>query len=205
MLTVEGVASPPASRIWATVVSSDPSSGWSPSRSVRAAQTTLPPSAAKTLAISAPIPRLAPVTTTTLSSSLPMCSAPCQVLPSFGALQSRASRRRSLKSVGVEVRSRLRGCNQSRGPAPTRLASARTRPSGPPSGRARRSPLWAATIITSRGSSPQQVGRAQVALRVRLVVLHQLGEQYAVPGQAPVPWAMLVSSATLPFDSVAMT
>src|SRR5262245_25040925 len=67
------LAAAPASRIAATVVSSEPASWWSPSRSVRAAQITRPPSAAKSRAISAPMPREAPVTTTTLPSSLRMC------------------------------------------------------------------------------------------------------------------------------------
>src|SRR6266566_6902347 len=71
MLAATGWAVPPAARMAATVVSSEPSSGWSPSRSVRAAQTTRPPSAAKTRAISAPMPRLAPVTITLFPSSLP--------------------------------------------------------------------------------------------------------------------------------------
>jgi hypothetical protein len=39
---------------------------------VRAAQITRPPSAAKSRAISAPMPREAPVTTTTFPSSFPM-------------------------------------------------------------------------------------------------------------------------------------
>src|SRR5438552_14618691 len=75
MLAATGWAVPPAARMAATVVSSEPSSGWSPSRTVRAAQTTRPPSAAKSRAISAPMPRLAPVTTTTLSLSLGMARA----------------------------------------------------------------------------------------------------------------------------------
>src|SRR6266436_5656114 len=54
------------------VFSSDPSKGCVPSFTVRAEQMTLPPSAANTLAISAPIPLLAPVTMTTFPSSLPM-------------------------------------------------------------------------------------------------------------------------------------
>src|SRR5215831_6416703 len=72
MLAVTASATPPAARISATVVSSEPASGWSPSRKVRAAATTRPPSAAKSRAISAPIPRLAPVTTTTLPFSRPI-------------------------------------------------------------------------------------------------------------------------------------
>ena len=72
MFTATGVASPPAARISSTVRSSEPSSGWSPSRRVRAAQTTRPPSAANVRAISAPMPRLAPVTMTALPSSLPI-------------------------------------------------------------------------------------------------------------------------------------
>src|SRR5437867_12533995 len=59
----------------AMVFSSDPSKGCVPSCTVRAEQMTLPPSAANTLAISAPIPRLAPVTMMTLPSSLPMHSS----------------------------------------------------------------------------------------------------------------------------------
>ena len=47
----------------ATGASEPASIGWSPSRSVRATHTTRPPSAAKSFAISAPIPRDAPVTT----------------------------------------------------------------------------------------------------------------------------------------------
>src|SRR6266540_281217 len=54
------------------VFSSDPSKGCVPSFTVPAEQMTLPPSAANTLAISAPIPLLAPVTMTTFPSSLPM-------------------------------------------------------------------------------------------------------------------------------------
>src|SRR3990172_8079719 len=72
MLTATGVASPPAARIRSTVRSSEPSSGCSPSRMVRAAQIPRPPSAANVRAISAPMPRLAPVTMTVLPSSLPM-------------------------------------------------------------------------------------------------------------------------------------
>src|SRR3990172_5321725 len=72
MSEVTAVASPPAALILLTVVSSDPSSGCSPSWRVRAAAITFPPSAAKTLAISAPMPRLAPVMTHTFPSSLPM-------------------------------------------------------------------------------------------------------------------------------------
>src|SRR5215510_8797665 len=59
----------------AMVFSSDPSNGCVPSFKVRAVQITLPPSAANTLAMSAPIPRLAPVTMATLPSSLPMHSS----------------------------------------------------------------------------------------------------------------------------------
>ena len=73
MLTVTACASPPPARMSATVVSSAPASWWSPSRSVRAAQITRPPSAAKSRAISAPMPREAPVTTTTLPSSFFIC------------------------------------------------------------------------------------------------------------------------------------
>src|SRR3972149_7678049 len=72
MLTATGVASPPAARIASTVRSREPSSGCSPSRRGRAAQTTRPPSAANARAISAPMPRLPPVTMTDLPSSLPM-------------------------------------------------------------------------------------------------------------------------------------
>src|SRR6266478_4669554 len=54
------------------IFSSDPSKGCVPSFTVRAEQMTLPPSAANTLAISSPIPLLAPVTMTTFPSSLPM-------------------------------------------------------------------------------------------------------------------------------------
>src|SRR5437867_2080842 len=71
MLAATAVASPPLSLIPPTVLSSEPSNWWSPSRRVRAAQTTRPPSAAKTRAISAPMPRLAPVTITLFPSSLP--------------------------------------------------------------------------------------------------------------------------------------
>src|SRR5262245_23381681 len=67
---------PPAAAISATVDSSEPAKGWSPSRRVRAAQTMRPPSAPKSLAISAPMPRLAPVTTTTLPSRRPMGGRP---------------------------------------------------------------------------------------------------------------------------------
>jgi hypothetical protein len=74
MLAVTASAVPPSARMPATVVSSDPASGWSPSRSVRAAQMTRPPSAAKSRAISAPMPRLAPVTSTDFPSSFPMAS-----------------------------------------------------------------------------------------------------------------------------------
>src|SRR5712691_10138438 len=66
----------------AMVFSSDPSKGCVPSCTVRAVQITLPPSAANTLAISAPIPRLAPVTMTTFPSSLPMHSS----LPAYDPL-----------------------------------------------------------------------------------------------------------------------
>src|SRR4029453_2395308 len=72
MLTGIGCASPPRARMAVTVVSSEPPSWWSPSRSVRAAQTMRPPSAASSAATSAPMPRLAPVTTTTLPSRRPM-------------------------------------------------------------------------------------------------------------------------------------
>src|SRR5262245_44671174 len=59
----------------AMVLSSDPSRGCVPSCTVRAEQMILPPSAANTLAISAPIPRLAPVTMMTFPSSLPMSAS----------------------------------------------------------------------------------------------------------------------------------
>src|SRR6266853_3657927 len=56
----------------AMVFSREPSRGCVPSCTVRAEQMTFPPSAANTLAISAPMPRLAPVTMMTFPSSLPM-------------------------------------------------------------------------------------------------------------------------------------
>src|SRR5919197_2014345 len=80
MLTATASASPPPARIPATVVSSEPASGWSPSRSVRAAQITRPPSIANSRAISAPMPRLAPVTTTTFPSSWPIPPSSARVL-----------------------------------------------------------------------------------------------------------------------------
>ena len=85
MFTATGVASPSAARISATVVSSEPANWWSPSLSVRAAQTTLPPSAANSFAISAPMPRLAPVTMTTLSLSLPITFPPHELPVAFPA------------------------------------------------------------------------------------------------------------------------
>src|SRR5712692_2907150 len=84
MLTVNACASPPAARISATVVSSEPAGWWSPSRSVRAAQITRPPSPAKSRAISAPMPREAPVTTTTLPSSFLIGTSPRPGAPAPG-------------------------------------------------------------------------------------------------------------------------
>ena len=62
----------------ATVLSSEPSSGWSPSFSVRATQTTLAPSPANSSAM-APMPRLAPVTIATRPVILAMASLPLTV------------------------------------------------------------------------------------------------------------------------------
>src|SRR6185312_13663278 len=72
MLAPMPCASPPASRMAATVLSSEPAKGCWPSWTVRATQITRPPSDAKSRAMSAPMPRLAPVTTTIFPSSRPM-------------------------------------------------------------------------------------------------------------------------------------
>src|SRR5690349_9155656 len=72
MLAPMPCASPPASRTAATVLSSEPAKGCWPSWTVRATQITRPPSDAKSRAMSAPMPRLAPVTTTIFPSSRPM-------------------------------------------------------------------------------------------------------------------------------------
>src|SRR5688500_13641643 len=69
MFTAAACACPPAAWMSATVLSSEPANMWSPSFSVRAAHTTRPPSVANSFAISAPMPRLAPVTTTVLPAS----------------------------------------------------------------------------------------------------------------------------------------
>src|SRR5215469_18642289 len=71
---VTAVASPPAFLMPLTVVSREPVSILcSPSCRVRAVQMTRAPSFAKSSAIACPIPRLAPVTTATFLSSLPIC------------------------------------------------------------------------------------------------------------------------------------
>ena len=72
---------------------------WSPSLSVRAAQAILPPSAPSRSAIAWPMPRLDPVTSTTLPSSLPMRSL-LRLRPAHG-LRARKSATVSLKPSGL--------------------------------------------------------------------------------------------------------
>jgi len=72
---------PPAARICATVSPIVPGSGELSAVVVRAATATAAPAAPNRLAISAPMPRLAPVTIATFPSSMPMTSAPSVVLP----------------------------------------------------------------------------------------------------------------------------
>src|ERR1700683_5595793 len=64
-------AGPPAARIWSAVSPMVPANGESPGSVVRAATVTAAPSAANRLAISAPMPRLAPVTIAIFPSSRP--------------------------------------------------------------------------------------------------------------------------------------
>ncbi len=66
MSAATAVASAPAALITATVLPSEPFSGWSPSFRVRATHTTLAPSPANSAAMAWPMPRLAPVTIATL-------------------------------------------------------------------------------------------------------------------------------------------
>ena len=65
-------AVPPASRMRATVSPMDPASGCDPASTVRAETATRAPSAANNSAVTAPIPRLAPVTRAVLPSNTPI-------------------------------------------------------------------------------------------------------------------------------------
>ena len=76
MSAATAVASPPAARMAATVLPSEPLSGWSPSFRVRATQTTLAPSRAKSSAIAWPMPRLEPVMIATRPAILDMAASP---------------------------------------------------------------------------------------------------------------------------------
>ena len=67
-------AVPPAARICCTVSAIVPGNGDVPSSVVRAVTATAAPAAPNRRAISAPIPRLAPVTIATLPSRMPMPS-----------------------------------------------------------------------------------------------------------------------------------
>ena len=69
-------AVPPAARICSAVSAMVPGSGDVPVSVVRAATATAAPSAANRRAISAPMPRLAPVTMATLPSRMPMAITP---------------------------------------------------------------------------------------------------------------------------------
>ena len=64
------VISPPAARISSTVVLREPARGWVPSSRVRAVMTILAPSATNIVAMSLPMPRLAPVMMATLLSRM---------------------------------------------------------------------------------------------------------------------------------------
>ena len=69
-------AVPPAARICSTVSAMVPGNGDVPVSVVRAATATAAPSRANRRAISAPMPRLAPVTMATLPSRMPMVITP---------------------------------------------------------------------------------------------------------------------------------
>ena len=71
-----GTAVPPAARICSVVSAMVPGNGEVPVSVVRAATATAAPSAANRRAISAPMPRLAPVTMATLPSRMPMAITP---------------------------------------------------------------------------------------------------------------------------------
>ncbi len=80
-LAATATADPPAERICSTVSPIVPGNGDVPGSVVRAATATAAPSAANLRAISAPMPRLAPVTIATLPSSTPMRITPWWARP----------------------------------------------------------------------------------------------------------------------------